>query len=75
MANVLKVHEQNTIEQLAALGWSRKRIARELGIDRKTGAAVFPRRGKIPPYFDPRRIEPASTPDTRPAVSHRGLGS
>ena len=36
MANVLKVHEQNTINQLAAQGWSRRRIARELGVDRKT---------------------------------------
>ncbi len=36
MANVLKVHEQNAIQQLAAQGWSRRRIARELGLDRKT---------------------------------------
>jgi transposase len=36
MANVLKVLEQNTILELAAQGWSRRRIARELNLDRKT---------------------------------------
>jgi transposase len=36
MANILKVNEQNTIQQLAAQGWSRRRIARELKLDRKT---------------------------------------
>lgn len=36
MANALKVHVQNNIEQLAALGWSRRRIARTLKLDRKT---------------------------------------
>jgi transposase len=36
MANILKVNEQNTIQQLAAQGWSRRRIARELNVDRKT---------------------------------------
>src|SRR5437016_1893623 len=48
MANILKVHEQNTIQELAARGWSRRRIARELKLDRKTvrrylrGAAKSP---------------------------------
>jgi DNA-binding NarL/FixJ family response regulator len=36
MANVLKLHEQNAIQALAAQGWSRRRIARELKINRKT---------------------------------------
>ena len=36
MANILKVHEQNTIQELAAQGWARRRIARELKLDRKT---------------------------------------
>ena len=36
MANILKVNEQNTIQQLVAQGWSRRRIARELNVDRKT---------------------------------------
>ncbi len=36
MANILKVHIQSAIEQLAAQGWSRRRIAKHLQIDRKT---------------------------------------
>jgi transposase len=36
MANILKVHEQEAILRLAALGWSIRRIARELEIHRKT---------------------------------------
>lgn len=36
MANILKVLEQNNIHELAAQGWSRRRIARHLGLDRKT---------------------------------------
>ena len=36
MANILKVHEQNTIQQLKDQGWSLRRIARELKLDRKT---------------------------------------
>jgi transposase len=36
MANILKMHEQNSIQQLAAQGWSKRRIARTLKLDRKT---------------------------------------
>jgi transposase len=36
MSNVLKVSVQATIYSLTARGWSRRRIARELGIDRAT---------------------------------------
>jgi transposase len=36
MANVLKVQEQDSITQLAAAGWPIRRIARQLGLDRKT---------------------------------------
>ena len=36
MANILKVNEQNTILELAGKGWSLRRIAQELKIDRKT---------------------------------------
>jgi transposase len=36
MSNVLKVSVQATIYSLKARGWSRRRIARELGIDRET---------------------------------------
>ncbi len=36
MANVLKVQEQDSITHLAAAGWSIRRIARQLDLDRKT---------------------------------------
>jgi transposase len=36
MSNVLKVSLQATIYSLHGRGWSRRRIARELGIDRET---------------------------------------
>jgi len=36
MSNVLKVSLQATIYSLHNRGWSRRRIARELGIDRET---------------------------------------
>jgi hypothetical protein len=36
MANVLKVRQQEAIRELAAQGWKLRRIARELGVDRKT---------------------------------------
>jgi hypothetical protein len=36
MSNVLKLSLQETICTLDARGWSRRRIARELGIDRET---------------------------------------
>ena len=80
MANVLKVNEQNTIQQLAALGWSRKRITRELGIDRKTvrrylrepDAARYRPRPPRPTKLDPFRAFiadrlAAAAPDAIPA--------
>jgi len=36
MANKLKVQEQEAIRQLTALGWSIRRIARELRVSRNT---------------------------------------
>jgi transposase len=36
MSNVLKVSLQTTIHSLAERGWSQRRIARELGINRET---------------------------------------
>lgn len=36
MANVLKVQDQDSITHLAAAGWPIRRIARKLGLDRKT---------------------------------------
>jgi transposase len=39
MSNVLKVSKQTTISELHAKGWSLRRIARELGLNRRTVAA------------------------------------
>lgn len=65
MANVLKVHEQNTIEQLAAQGWSRRRIAQQLQIDRKTVRRYLQAGAKSPTISTPGnevKIPPISTP-------------
>jgi transposase len=68
MANILKVHEQNTIQQLAAQGWSRRRIARELKLDRKTVRRYLATAAKSPTISTPGSGEsavsnaPISTP-------------
>jgi len=65
MANVLKVHEQNAIQQLAAQGWSLRRIARQLQIDRKTVRRYLQAEAKSPTLSTPGsevKIPPISTP-------------
>ena len=68
MANILKVNEQNTIQQLAAQGWSRRRIARELNVDRKTVRRYIKAAAKSPTISTPGSAEresksaPISTP-------------
>lgn len=44
MSNVLKVSKQTTISELHAKGWSLRRIARELGLNRRTVAAYADRK-------------------------------
>ena len=56
MANVLKMAISQSIEQLHSAGWSQRRIARELGIDRGTVA----------------RYLRASPPDPKPAIPPAG---
>jgi transcriptional regulator with XRE-family HTH domain len=69
MSNVLKVSLQTTIHSLHDRGWSRRRIARELGIDRETVGRYL------------RLARPAiSTPgvegggEVKPAISTPGKG-
>jgi transposase len=70
MANQLKVETQNAIQALKTKGWSQRRIARELGIDRETVAR----------YWEPLiAAKPAiSTPgdpglEPKPAISTSGV--
>ncbi len=80
MANVLKVHEQNTILQLAALGWSRKRIALELGLDRKTVRRYLRAAANSPPISTPgsgaaeSKSPPISTPGESSPPSAQTVG-
>ena len=65
--NQLKVNEQQAIVTLAARGWSRRRIARELGIDR----------GTVRKYLEPAKpaISTAGSDvgaDSKPAISTAG---
>lgn len=53
MANVLKVNEQSSIQQLAAQGWSRRRIARTLKLDRKTVRRYLNAAAKSPTISTP----------------------
>ncbi|MBP8305331.1 MAG: helix-turn-helix domain-containing protein [Phycisphaerae bacterium] len=48
MANQLKMATADTIVSLAQLGWSQRRIARELGVDRETVARYIQTRGAGP---------------------------
>jgi len=82
MANILKVHEQNTIQQLAAQGWSRRRIARELKLDRKTVRRYLSAAAKSPTISTPgSRSQPSQNPLFRPRRTdgrrpgHDGVGA
>ena len=61
MANILKVNEQNTIQQLAAQGWSQRRIARELNVDRKTVRRYLREAAKSPTISTPGSAESAES--------------
>src|SRR5579872_1499665 len=69
MANVLKVHEQSNIQQLAAQGWSRRRIARELNLDRKTVRRYLKDAAKSPTISTPGSPSP---PDSKSPISTLG---
>ena len=42
MAHILQVHEQEAIARLAAQGWSKRKIARELKVHRETVRNYYP---------------------------------
>ena len=69
MANILKVHEQNTIQQLAARGWSLRRIARETRTDRKTVRRYLEAAAKSPAISTPGSPQPA---DSKSPISTPG---
>ena len=64
MSNSLKVSLQTTIYSLSDRGWSRRRIARELGIDRET-VGRYLRLAK--PAISTAGLEEAG--ETKPAIS------
>jgi len=61
MANVLKVQEQDSITHLAAAGWPIRRIARQLGLDRKTVRRHLRRFASDSGLCEPFKIPPIST--------------
>jgi transposase len=81
MANQHKMAVVQAILTLARLGWSQRRIAGELGIDRETVARYVhsppgdskPATNPIPGSV-PRRRSPAPTVTLRPIMSNRGHG-
>jgi len=70
MSNILKVSLQTTIYSLGAHGWSQRRIASELGINRET-VRRYPRLAK-PPISIAGSEEEA---DGKPAISISGVGA
>src|ERR1700704_245427 len=68
MSNVLKVSLQTTIHSLHDRGWSRRRIARELGIDRET-VGRYLRLAK--PAISTTGLEEAG--EVNPAISTAGF--
>lgn len=78
MANLLKVVMVETIVSLHNRGWSKRRIARELGIDRETVArhlrlaALGPKPARAP--VGSESVEAGSKPATAPIGSEDGNG-
>src|SRR5690606_41378657 len=61
MANVLKVQQQDSITHLAAAGWSIRRIARTLQLDRKTVRRYLRAGGATYTNEKPPKSPPIST--------------
>ncbi|MEY2606195.1 MAG: hypothetical protein QOH31_4011 [Verrucomicrobiota bacterium] len=86
MSNVLKVSLQTTIYSLAQRGWSRRRIAKELGINRETVGRYL----RLPkPAISTAGFEDGEAPkpaisitgnlagkeESKPAISIAGIGA
>src|SRR5579862_5664336 len=69
MSNVLKVSLQTTIYSLDERGWSQRRIARELGIDRETVGRYLRLRVKPAISTKTGTGEPS---ESKPAISTAG---
>ena len=88
MSNVLKVSLQTTIHSLADRGWSQRRIARELGINRETVGRYLRLADSAKPAIstpgseDGTESKPAiltpgleGKPEAKPAISTAGKNS
>jgi transposase len=74
MANILKVNEQNTIQQLAAQGWSQRRISRAFKVDRKTVRRYLTAAAKSPTLSTPGTSPPeVKSPSISPPGKATGL--
>lgn len=71
MSNLLKVSEQTTIYSLAQRGWSQRRIAKELGINRETVGRYL--RQSKPAISITGDSEEAK--ESKPAISITGTGA
>jgi len=69
--NQLKVHQQQTIVALHEQGWSQRRIARELGLDRKTVRRYLAAVGDSKSPTNPRTG--SETQNSAPAAPPSGL--
>ncbi|HXO98497.1 MAG TPA: IS21 family transposase [Chthoniobacterales bacterium] len=71
MSNVLKVSLQTTIYSLAQRGWSRRRIAKELGINRETVGRYL----RLPKPAISITGNLAGKEESKPAISIAGTGA
>src|SRR5260221_12980463 len=70
MSNVLRVSLQTTIHSLADRGWSQRRIARELGINRETVGRYLRLAEKAKPAISTLGSEGGR--ESKPAISTAG---